>query len=449
MIYYNPGLGAAIESQISKYNDAMMLRDDLIVNGGENNPKIEDANKKLNSLLSLIHKSVDNHIESLNTKLSAFQTQEAQMNRQIASNPDKESFLVSLERLYKTKQDEQRLLLQQKADNDMSLITTAPNTRLISPPTGSSAPVAPKKMVALMIALIFGVGIPGSIIWGREFFIITIRDNKDLENLSVPLLGVIPMASKTEQKYGYLLVRENSKDALNEAFRMIRTNLDNLCTKNLKVVMFTSLEPGSGKTFIALNLAMALALAGKKTVLLDMDMRTAVLSDLIALPDSGINQFLDGTTSDENFIMLKDSFFKGFDVIPVGIIPPNPTELLMSDRFKVLIEKLRNSYDYIFLDSTPLDMVADATIIAKYADISVFVVREGHTDRRKLPKLEEIFKRNQFKKMMLILNGAKQEDSYNKHYASYSEKAKNVALLPRTAYTPGKTKYLTEGTRKY
>ena len=448
LLPFNSGLGnTAIESQIANYNSYLMNRDELLANSSENNPTIVTMNEKLRSMLLSISQSIDNQIVTLNMQLSGLQAEEAQMTRQIASNPGQELFLQSIEREYKNKEAEYMHLMQKKIENDMSLVITATNTRLISPPSGSSAPVSPKKKIAMIIALFFGVGIPGGVILGKEYLNLTIREKKDLDVLSVPMLGVISLANKTE-KDGYLHVREDGKDSINETFRMVRTNLDAICNKNLKVVMFTSLEPGSGKTFVALNLAMTLALAGKKIALVDLDLRTSTLSSLISMPEMGIIDFLNERTSDEHYVIQKEIFYTGFDIIPVGVIPHNPTEMLMSDRFKVLIEKLKTSYDYIFLDSTPLDMVADATIVAKYADVSVFVVREGHTDRRKLPKLEETYQRGHFKKMMLILNGAKQEIYFDKHHAQYSNKVKNVALLPREAYSPGKTKYITEGTRK-
>ena len=443
LLPFNSGLGNSnIEAQIGEHNKLVQERDKYIGNSDENNPAIIDLNSKLNSMRRTIGISIDAQIQALTTQLSGFQEQEVKLTRQITSNPGQERVLMSMERDFKLKEEAYNSLLQRKIENDMSLIISPTNTQLIRPPTGSSTPVKPKNKLAIMVALVLGIGIPGGIVMGLENLNIKVRDKKDLSVLSIPLLGVISLANKTEQKDGYLLVQENGSDAINETFRMVRTNLDSQFAKEKKVVMFTSLEPGSGKTFTSLNLAMSLALAGKKVVLLDIDMRTAALSNLISLPEIGIENFLNGKISSEQFIVLKNFFYPGFDVIPVGVIPPNPTELLMSDRFKVLIERLRSSYDYVFLDSTPLDMVADATIVAKHTDVTVFVVRANHTDRRRFPVLEETYKRGHFKEMVLILNGAEQEIYFNKHHTEYHKKIRDIALLPQTAYTTGKTKYL-------
>ena len=190
---------------------------------------------------------------------------------------------------------------------------------------------------------------------------------------------------------------------------------------------------------------MTLALAGKRVALLDLDMRTAALSRMISNPAQGISFYLNGLIPEERFIIEENYFYNGFDVIPVGDIPPNPTELLMTDRFRGLITRLKRSYDYVFLDSTPLDVVTDATITGKYADLTVFVVREGYTHRRKLREMEKIFHKRQFKKMATILNGSKLEVSFSKHHTYFNDKVNEVAKLPRATYAPGKTRYITEG----
>jgi len=303
----------------------------------------------------------------------------------------------------------------------------------------------------MLIAFCIGIGIPGSVIFGKEFLDTTIRDESDLEDLSVPFLGLIPLVKTTNLKKGALLVHEKGRDMHNESFRMVRTNLDTMYGKDVKVIMFTSLESKTGKTFTALNLAMALAVAGKKVALLDLDMRRATLSRMISLPVQGISYFLNGMISEERYIIQKDYLYTGFDLIPVGEIPYNPTELLISERLGEFLDRLKGSYDYIFLDTTPLEMVADATIVGKHADLTVFVVREGHTSRRKIPELEKRYKKGQFKNMVSVLNGSKKEGTEYNDYHNYSEEkaAKDVVTLPpRKLSLPDKTKYLTSGSKK-
>ena len=440
---------AAIERQIGEYNTAIIKRDELIANSSDKNPVIGDMNNTLATMRSSIEQAVDNQIQVLEVQLSGYQTREAQITRSIASNPGQESQLLTLEREYKLKETTYLHMLQKKEENEMKLVTTTTNTRIISLPTGSNSPVAPKSKMVLLVALFIGVAIPGSVVVGKEFLDVTIRGEKDLENLSVPLLGVIALADSKEQRGGALLVRDRGTDMLNETFRMVRTHLDTISGADTKVIMFTSFEPGPGKTFIALNLAMSLALAGKRVALLDLDMRTATLSRMISNPAQGISFYLSGIIPEERFIIEENYFYNGFDVIPVGEIPPNPTELLMTERFRGLIARLKRNYDYVFLDCTPLDVVADANIVGKQADLSVFVVREGYTNRRKLREIEKIHKKGLFKSMATILNAAKLEVTFGKHHHYFNDKASEVAKLPRASYMPGKTRFITEGSKSH
>jgi len=209
-----------------------------------------------------------------------------------------------------------------------------------------------------IIAFLLVIAIPVCVIWAKENLNAVIRGKNDLEGLSVPLLGVIASADT------------------NETFRMVRTSMDAACGKDKKLIMFTSFEPGCGKTFVALNLATSFAQAGKKIALVDVDMRTAALSKMSELPE-------------------------GLDVFPTGSIPLNPTELLVGDQFRLLLEKLRAKYDYVFLDGTPLDICNDAEIVSKLVDLSVFIVRENYTVRRKLREIEKLFTRGQRNKKEL------------------------------------------------
>ena len=459
-----PSLGLnnpSIESQLLTYNELVIKRDELLANSSDKNPLIVSMNNTLSTQYLAVTQAVNNYLATLQLQKQGLALQEERTARQIASAPVQERHILAIEREHKTKENLYLMLLQKKEESDMLLVTSTTNTRVISSPTGTNIPVAPKTKLMMLAALFIGVGIPVSWLWGKENLDLSIREEKDLEDLSVPFLGVISLAEQKDTKGGALLVREKGTDMLNETFRKVRTNLDTMCGMDSKVIMFTSLEPGPGKTFIALNLAMTMALAGKRIVLLDLDMRSAALSRMISDPTQmgrvmkqGLKFYLDETIPDERFIIEENYFYNGFDVIPVGDIPPNPTELLMTDRFKGLIARLKNKYDYVFLDCTPLDLVTDATIVGKYADLTAFIVRTGYTNRRKLRELEKIYQKRQFKKMATILNGVKLEITLGKNYSYYKDKEKEkineLPKLPRaTTYTRSKTKLITEGNRNH
>jgi len=450
LLPFNLGLNnASIERQILDYNTLLMERNGLIANSSENNPAVVQRSDRLQTIRKSISEAVDNQIVNLNMQLSGLKSQEERMTQQLASNPVQERQLLVLERERRSKEEQYLYLLRKKEENDMALLLEPVNTRIINPPIGSNTPVSPNKNQLLLIALFLGFGIPGSVIFGKEFINTKIRGKEDLEGLSVPLLGVIASTDKENQKPGdLLLVSETGRDMLNETFRMVRTNLNAVCDKDMKVIMFTSFEPGCGKTFTALNLAMSFALTGKKIALIDTDLRTTALSNIIESPESsrdlGICSYLTGAITYRQLLQFnirKDRFYSGFDVFPVGMIPVNPAELLMSERFGKMLESLKKRYDYVFLDCTPLDIVTDATIVSKLVDLSVFIVREDHTDRRKLRDLEKTYKKGIFKNMHLILNDSKLNIAFNKYHTRYNAKVQEVAKQIRASE---RTKLLTE-----
>jgi capsular exopolysaccharide synthesis family protein len=399
-----------IASQITEYNTLLLNRNRLIENSSERNTSIMDMNNSLNAMKQSIIRTVDNLIVTLNLQLSALKTQETRMTEQIAHAPSQEKHLISVERQQRVKESLYILLLRKREENELSSAITTNNTQLICPPTGSNTPVTPNTKNVLLIALALGLVAPFGAIYLRETLDTTVRGKRDLQSLSAPLLGEIPLSGKNK-KDKTPAVQERSLDIVNEAFRVIRTNMDFMNVKARNVIMFTSFNPGSGKTFVSLNLAMSFALTGKKVVIVDMDMRKAALSGYVEKPKigvsnfSGVSNFLSGMTNDMNRIIVKGYFHPTLDIIPVGAIPSNPSELLLNDNLNMLLNYLKTEYDYVFIDCTPVDVVTDALIVSKFSDIVLFVVREGLMNRRMLPELEKLYKSAKFNNMAIILNG--------------------------------------------
>lgn len=192
---------------------------------------------------------------------------------------------------------------------------------------------------------------------------------------------------------GGVVVRETGRDALSEAFRILRSNMTfmNVSSgKEIKCVLFTSSDPHAGKTFVAMNLAMTLAMAGKRVVLIDLDLRRHALTTHLGRSNSknGMSGYLAGTITDIDQLVTNMGFHENLDVICAGIQPPNPTEMLLSNRLDKLVEQLKERYDFVFIDSTPAMSVADAVITDRLADLCIYIVREGVLDRRQLPDID-------------------------------------------------------------
>ncbi len=426
----NSGIqNANIEQQISEYNSLLLQRNNLVTNSSEENPLVIDMDHSLKALREAIINSIDNHVITLNTQLSSLERSEQQTTERIAANPRQAKYLLSDERQQKVKEALYLFLLQKREENELSQAFTAYNTRVITPPSGSASPTAPVKTQILLIALIAAIALPTLVIVLINVMNTTVRGKKDLETLDAPIAGEIPAYGKKrhglfkqkQEETHHIIIKENSRDIINEAFRIVRTNLEFMTGSSDKgtVIMTTSFNPGSGKTFISINLAASLAIKGKKVLAIDLDLRRASLSQYVPHTQTGISNYLAGQENDLSAIITHIGQEKQtFDLIPVGVFPPNPTELLFSKRLSDLIEHVRTQYDYIFIDCPPIDIVADSAIISKLADMTLFVVRAGLMERNMLPEIDKRYHGGKFPKLSVILNGT--EATNGRHGNSYS-----------------------------
>lgn len=431
----NAGIeSASIESAIKEYNTKFLERSSLVANSSEQNPLVQDLDEALASMRGAIVTSIDNHILNLETQIKAFRQTNALTQKQISDSPDKEKYLLSVERQQKVKESLYLFLLQKREENELTQAFSAYNTRVITPPSGSMNPIAPRRMIILLVGLMIGFCIPLAWIYIKEMLNTTLRGKQDLKSVTVPFIGEIPFVEddgvkplarmlhsivpsrfrKVEDKRK-VVVKEGNRDVMNEAFRVLRTNLEFMNKDGKeKVLLVTSFNPGSGKSFISMNTAISFAIKGKKVLLIDGDLRHASISSYIGSPKIGSSAYLSGQKEDlESMIVPAKDFHKNLYVLPVGMIPPNPTELLETERFKMLVENVREAYDLVMIDCPPIEIVADTKIIEQMADRCVFLVRAGLFERSMLPELEGRYKKKEYKNMALILNGTK---AYGGHY---------------------------------
>lgn len=406
-----------IEQQIANYNTMQLRRNDLVANSSEKNPLVIDMDQSLQNMRKAIVSSIDNHVVTLNTQLRTLRQSEQQTTARIAANPSQGKYLLSVERQQKVKEALYLYLLQKREENELSQAFTAYNTRVITPPMGSLLPTAPVKKNILLAAFALGILIPVVVIFLKENMNSKVRGRKDLESLSVPFIGEIPQC--VHQKKGLfrrtpstngvkaIVVKEGSRNVINEAFRVMRTNLEFMVGKDMKsnVIAITSFNPGSGKSFLTLNLAISLAIKNKKVLVIDGDLRHGSASTYVNSPKPGISDYLNGHVKQLDDIIVTDEKYAHLHVLPVGTVPPNPTELLFDDRFKQLIDSVRAQYDYVLIDCPPVELVADTQIIGQQADRTIFVVRAGLLDRNMLSELENTYQEKKYKNMCLVLNG--------------------------------------------
>ena len=419
----NSGINNVVSQQIVSYNDMVLQHNNLLSNSGPNNPLIMDLQQNIAATRQSILASVDNTIADLSDRIASLRGNEAQTNKQISASPTQAKDLLGVERQQKVKEQLYLFLLQKKAENQLSKTFTGYNTKVLFPPYGSSKPTTPVRFNVILIALLLGLFIPLVLILLRKTLDSHIYNRRDLESLTIPLLGELPLSYRKRKgllalfnkrhEVREIVVKEHSGNAINESFRVVRSNVEFVLGggEKTKVVMLTSAYAGSGKTYIAANLATSFAIKGKKSLLIDFDLRKASLSSFVGTPSRGISDYLTGHVSDVHDVIVKGTINSNLDIIPVGTIPPNPTELLFTDRFNNLFESFGNEYDLIFVDCPPIDVVADTGIINKYCDLTIFVIRSGLFEKTMLPEIEKNYVEGRLKNMTILLNGT--TDGFN------------------------------------
>ncbi len=438
LIPANTGASGSIEAQIQEYNKMLVKRDNLLQNSTAANPVIAQMNNDLAANRQLILQSLANIISTYQIQASRAAGRGSSFAGKVSTVPEQEKQILSIERQQKVKENLYLYLLQKREENELSRMITVNNTRVLRPASAfNSNHLAITK--ALGLGLLAGLAIPLLIIFLLMQFNTKVTRKSDLASLSIPFLGEMPLSPKRRKhKFSLrrllhpnsrkaddaeleIVVKERSRSYINEAFRMIRTNLDFMADTDGKseVIMLTSFNPGSGKTFISMNLAKSLALKGKKVVVVDVDLRRASLSKYAGNATQGVTTYLTGKANNINELVIKSEANFGVDVLPVGAVPPNPVELLLSNEFDEMIQELRKTYDYIVLDCPPYDLVADTSIMSRVADMTIFVMRAGLFAKSMLPDLEEVYVEKKLPRMAIVLNGIDPSKSYYNNRYGY------------------------------
>ncbi len=396
-----------LQSQIAEYNEKILQRNNLISKSSEKNPLVMAIDEQLVAMRGAMIASVDNVIVGLNTQIKNLQGSQVATTSKIASSPTQAKYLLSVERQQKVKESLYLFLLQKREENELSQAFTAYNTRVVEQPGGSGIPPMPNRRNVLLVSFLIGLAIPFGVAFLKETNNTKVRGRKDVENSIVPFLGEIPLNGKGDDTSKEFVVTQGNRNVINEAFRVLRTNLEFMRAgkDGAEVIAVTSFNPGSGKSFITMNLAMSLAIKNRKVLVIDGDMRHGSSSAYVSSPESGLSDLLNGGVTDVRNIMVLSPEHENLSILPVGSIPPNPTELLESPRFGEMLAALRGYFDYILIDCPPVEVVADAQIIDQYADRTIFVIRAGLFERSMLPELDRVYDDKKYRNMALILNG--------------------------------------------
>lgn len=428
---------ADLIKEIGEYNTLVIARDNMAQKTSVTNPLVKQYDEQLKSLRSALYSSVVTTLNTLKTSMRNLNSAQDAQGEKLNSIPTQAKFILSVERKQKVMEELYLFLLQKREENELSQTFTASNIRVITPPYGSLRPVSPKKGLILVVCFILGVAFPGMVVYLIASSDNKVRSRRDLDNLPIPFAGEIPFVGKKDSKIAALfrskkknkklaerpksIIEAGKRDVSNEAFRVIRSNLEFMVGKDpgCHVIMLTSFNPGSGKSFIAFNLGASFGLKNKRVLVIDGDLRHGSLSTYVGSPRKGLTNYLTGSTNDWQSLIVKHADGVNVDVMPLGTMPPNPAELLENGRLGELIEEARPDYDFILLDCPPIDIVVDTQIIERYTDRTVFVVRAGLLDKRAIVDISELYDSKKYKHMSLILNGTDNAHSRYYTYGTY------------------------------
>lgn len=423
------GASNALASQIEEYNHSILEYKRLLSESSESNPMIVNLQSQIAQVRGTIISSLESHITGLKLQASQINREHRKANARLEDAPEKEKVLLSKTRQQKVKEELYIYLLTKLEENALVGATAESNARVIDFAYGADKPISPKRSMIYMLALVMGCAIPFTIIYLYELLNNTVRSRRDIESaLTAPFLGDIPQFEKTNGTMA--IVKEDSCDILSESFRMLRTNLSFMAVNNpIKVIMTTSSIPHSGKTFISSNLAAMIAASGKRVLLMDIDLRRRTLTKNMGHRNDrrGLTSYLTGKIGSIEDIISESELAPGLDIVYAGPQPPNPAEMLMSSQMENLMTELRNRYDYIIVDSVPAMAVADALIVDRLADLTIYVVRCGNLKLDQLHEIEELNKTKKIHNMCVVFNGA----SATKHSYSYKYNYLSEEDLPQ------------------
>ncbi|MDD3320455.1 MAG: polysaccharide biosynthesis tyrosine autokinase [Paludibacter sp.] len=408
------GLAAVIE----RYNELMMTRDRIAQGSSAENPALKSLNQEISMTLKAIQTGIVTGRKGLQVSNNDIKNQNQLMQSKIKDIPRQEREYIEIKRQQQVKESLYLFMLQKREEASLNIAVSVPKGRVLNAPDDATL-TGPHRKIILLIFLLIGLLIPGIIIYILELLNTSIHSRADVEKLSdIPIITELE-TNKTDD----MIINYTSNASSNsELFRLMRTKLQfTLDHPTEKVILVTSTMSGEGKTFISINLSIMLSLTDKKVILLGMDLRNPQLSKHFGITaKDGISAYLSGQTTDFKSLISKPSAFPTLHILPTGVIPPNPTELIMKERFDEIITELRKEYDYIVIDSAPVGAVSDSYLIDRVSDLTLYVCRAGVTDKRNIEFVNRIQEEKSLKRIFFVVNDVNFESgryyAYHSHY---------------------------------
>lgn len=396
----------SLATMVKKLTDLSTQKETLLIDYTELHPDIEKMSKTISSLKRSIKSVLRNNLNQIRQRKASLNVLIDKFTKSLETLPGQEKELTRLTRYFNVNEKVYSYLLEKRAETAILKSSTISNSRILDEAMNYPRPIKPKRMLIVLVGLILGVIVGIAYAFLREFLNDTVKNTDEIERFSsIPIYGVIPLNKNKKTKNIFL-----------EAFRSIRTNLQFLPqTETSRVITITSSVSGEGKTTVAAKLAEVIGQTSKRVVVLDIDMRKASVHKEFDVDNVfGLSNYLTGQKSLEEVIAKTEQ--ENIDLITTGPLPPNPSELILTDNMKTLIEKLKEEYEYIIIDTPPVGLVTDALILMNYADISFVLVRANYTRKEFIKNLDRLSKEHSHNHIGMILNGVEIGEKYGYGY---------------------------------
>ena len=405
------------EGLVQNYNTLQLEKERQLATTTENNPLVEKLTVQILNLRKSIMSSLAAVEQTMLMGVNQLQKRTDLFSSQIKGVPQKEKNFLEISRQQTIKQELYLYLLKKREETAVSKAANLDNARIVDSAKSQKTPVKPKRSIIYLLAFIAGIVIPGLLLYIRFLLYNKVENRSDITSYThAPIVGEIGRSPFPNN----LIVRENSRHPVAEQFRLLRTNLDYMNVQALaggRTIMVTSNMSGEGKSFISLNLAGMLALGGKRVVLLEFDLRKPKLSKYLGFNNNeGISTFLVNRSKSIEELTVKVPGIDTLFFTGSGPTPPNPAELIHSERTDELFAQLEQNFDHVIIDVPPVGVVTDALLLAKYAKISLFVIRQGFTYKKQLEQTDELYRQQKLPNFALVVNDIERKKGYGYGY---------------------------------
>ncbi|WP_243346179.1 GumC family protein [Parabacteroides sp. FAFU027] len=394
----------ALLNVLNEYNKILFQRERLIRTTAADNPVIVDLDRQIRSMRTAIFASIESSRKGLLIAKQNLEQQGSTVSSRIKSVPRQEREFLEIKRQQEIKAALYTYLLQKREENSLTLAISVPAARIIESPIPDDKPASKGASFFLVIALIAGLILPVFVIIPKEILNVRLSEKSQLERMTdVTILGELPDYNGNDT----IVVRPGNREPIAEMYRLMRTNLQFILNdKHKKVINITSTEPGEGKSTFSINMAMTLALTGKKVIMVGLDIRKPSLASYINMTDEhGITSYLSGHHTNLEKLVKKTHLHENLFILPAGTVPPNPNELLLRESLDDLFAILRKDFDYIVVDTAPVGLVSDTFLLDRIADATLYIFRLNYSHKNNIKIINDIAKNKKLKNMYIALKG--------------------------------------------